>query len=51
MPMETVLMYAIGLLLGLIGIGLAELSYVFIKRYDVPGFYWPDIEEDEESDV
>lgn len=44
-------MYAIGLLLGLIGIGLAELSYVFIKRYDIPGFYWPDIEEDEDSDV
>ncbi|ASR76628.1 hypothetical protein SEA_PEPPERWOOD_242 [Streptomyces phage Pepperwood] len=49
--METVLMYAIGLLLGLIGIGLAELSYVFIKRYDIPGFYWPDVEEDEDSVV
>ncbi|QJD50956.1 membrane protein [Streptomyces phage Bmoc] len=49
--METVLMYIIGLLLGLTGIGLAELSYVFIKRYDIPGFYWPDIEEDEDSDV
>lgn len=41
----------IGLILGLIGIGLAELSYVFIKRYDIAGFYWPDMEEDEESDV
>ncbi len=51
MSMETVLMYSIGLLLGLIGIGLAELSYVFIKRYDIPGFYWPDLEEDDESDV
>lgn len=51
MPMETVLMYIIGMVLGGIGIGLAELSYVFIKRYDIPGFYWPDIEEDDESDV
>ena len=51
MSMETVLMYLIGMVLGGIGIGLAQLSYVFIKRYDIPGFYWPDIEEDERSDV
>lgn len=49
--METIVLHIIGLLLGVIGIGLAELSYVFIKRYDIPGFYWPDAEEDEDSDV
>jgi hypothetical protein len=37
----------IGLVLGLIGIGLAELSYVFIKKYDIAGFYWPEVEDDE----
>ena len=37
----------IGLVLGLIGIGLAELSYIFIKKYDIVGFYWPEVEDDE----
>jgi hypothetical protein len=49
--MESLLMNLIGLLLGLIGIGLAELSYFFIERYEIPGFYWPDIEEGEGDDV
>ena len=49
--MYVIVMYGIGLLLGVIGIALAELSYIFIKKYDIPGFYWPDVEEDEESDV
>lgn len=40
----------VGLILGLIGIGLAELSYVYIKRYDIEGFYWQEI-EDEDNDM
>jgi len=51
MTMYLIVMYAIGLLLGLIGIAIAELSYVFIKKYDIPGFYWPEPEEDEDNDV
>jgi hypothetical protein len=51
MTMFMLLMHLIGLALGLIAIGLGELSYVLIKKYEVPGFYWPDIEEDDEIDV
>lgn len=37
----------IGFILGLIGLGLGELSYVFIKRYDIGGFYWPETEDED----